>query len=70
MNVQKLNAAAALKGLSNLDLAKRLDLSNQAFYNKLNGKTEFKNSEILRLSQILALSLDAVNDIFFDGIVN
>ena len=69
MNVQKLNAAAALKGLSNLDLAKRLDLSNQAFYNKLNGKTEFKNSEILRLSQILALSLDAVNDIFFDGIL-
>lgn len=70
MNIPELKAAAIRAGLSNRDLARETGLSNQAFYNKLNGQTEFKNSEIVRLSKLLSLSMADVNNIFFDGIVN
>ena len=70
MNTNELKAATVKAGMSNTDLAARLGMSNQAYYNKLNGKTEFKNSEILRLSRLLSLDLNAVNSIFFDVYVN
>ena len=70
MNNQELRVAMAKAGTTNRDLAKELGLSDQAFYNKINGITEFKNSEIIRLAHALSLSMDAVNSIFFDGMVN
>ena len=70
MNVPELRAAAARAGITNRDLAASLGLSEQAYYNKINGKAEFKNSEIKKLAHILALTMDAVNNIFFDSEVN
>ena len=70
LNMLEFRAAAARQGISNRDMAEGLSLSEQAFYNKMHGRTEFKNSEIKALAKILSLSMDAVNQIFFDGCVN
>lgn len=70
MNYPEFRVAMARAGVTNRELASGLGLSEQAFYNKLNGKAEFKNSEIKRLTTILALTMESVNEIFFDGVVN
>ena len=70
MNTAELRAALARKGLTNREVSARLNISEQAFYNKVNGNTEFKNSEIKLLAQILGLSMEDVNIIFFGSIVN
>lgn len=70
MNYPEFRAAVARAGVTNRELANGLGLSEQAFYNKLKGRAEFKNSEIKQLTSILTLSMEAVNIIFFDGIVN
>lgn len=70
MNSGEFRMAIARAGTSNREVAANLGLSEQAFYNKINGRTEFKNSEIVKLTKLLRLSMDAVNIIFFDGNVN
>lgn len=70
MNQREFRGAVAKSGISNRELAGKLNLSEQALYNKVNGKSEFKNSEIKALASILALSMMEVNDIFFDASVN
>ncbi len=70
MNAGELRVALVRNKVSNRDLAILIGLSEQALYNKINGTTEFKNSEIKKIAELLNLSLQDVNDIFFDGIVN
>lgn len=70
MNFPEFRVAVAKAGETNRSLARGLGLSEQALYNKLNGQTEFKNSEIKKLAEILHLSMESVNLIFFDGCVN
>ena len=70
MDYSAFRAEVARRGMSNRSLADELCLSEQALYNKLNGRTEFKNSEIKKLAALLSLSMDDVNLIFFDGGVN
>lgn len=70
MNCAELRASIARKGITNRALASRLGLSEQAFYNKLQGDTEFKGSEIKTLARELGLTMDDVNLIFFDQWVN
>lgn len=70
MDCKEFRAAIARAGVSKRDIAARLGVSEQAFYNKLNGRAEFKNSEIIKLSEMLGLSMDDVNLIFFSNSVN
>lgn len=70
MNYPELRAAIARSGKTNRSLAKELGLSEQCFYNKMQGETEFKGSEIKKLARCLGLSMKGVDEIFFDGIVN
>lgn len=70
MNYPSLRAAIAKAGTSNRTLANNLGISEQAFYNKAAGRSEFKNSEIKTLAKALNLSMTLVNEIFFDSIVN
>lgn len=44
------------KGLTQAIVAKQLGLSAQAFSNKINGKTDFKLSELEALCKILEIS--------------
>ena len=70
MNSLEFRAAVARSGKTNRELAKSLGLSETALYNKVGGQTQFKNSEIKRLAELLGLSMKSVNEIFFDGCVN
>lgn len=64
MNLPEFRAAVARADITNRSLAGYLGLSEQALYNKMSGKTEFKNSEIVKLTEILDLSMEDVNLIF------
>lgn len=70
MNGPQFNAKISELGITKREIAGKLGISEQAFYNKLNGQAEFKNSEIQKIARLLNLSMDAVNIIFFDGCVN
>ena len=70
MNYPEFCAAAAKTGTTNRALARAIGISEQALYNKLRGNSEFKNSEIKKISKEMKLNMDAVNAIFFDNEVN
>ncbi len=70
MNYLELRASIARAGLTNRKIAENLGLSEQALYNKIQGGSEFKNSEIKRLAGMLSLTMSDVNLIFFDRCVN
>lgn len=70
LNYSEFRAAIARTGISNKVIAEKLGLSEQAFYNKMSGRSEFKNSEIVKLSELLGLTMESVNLIFFGGTVN
>ena len=70
MNRAELRAEIARKGISNRAVAGELNISEQAFYNKMSGASEFKESEIKKLIQILELSAEDVDRIFLSSIVN
>lgn len=70
MDYPGLRAEIARCGISKQALAAQMGLSEQAFYNKLAGRTEFKNSEIKAIAKELSLSMEKVNFIFFDNGVN
>lgn len=64
MNRAELRAEIARKDITYRAIASALGISEQAFYNKLDGKTEFKESEIRKLVDLLGLSADDLNRIF------
>lgn len=64
MDRSELKAEIARKGITNRFIAGELHISEQAFYNKLNGDTEFKESEIKALIKVLDLTPARVNEIF------
>ena len=65
MNTAEMRAAIARAGKTYRGLAKSLGISEQAFYNKLNGESDFKASEIKVLRGELNLTSEEINYIFF-----
>lgn len=51
-------------------VATQAGISYQAFYNKAENRTEFLASEIMKISELLKLTDDERNDIFFVNSVN
>ncbi len=64
MNKARLEYEMKLKGISCEDMCKMLNMSRSAFYRKCNGKSEFKQTEIEKIIDIL--QLDTPFGIFFD----
>lgn len=52
--------AMADKGIGITDMASRLGMSVQSFYNKRSGKSGWKWSEVMALSELTGESLDAL----------
>ena len=52
--------------ISVTEIASILGITRQGFYNKLNGKNDFRVEEVKKLSEILFLSKKEQLDIFFD----
>lgn len=61
----KLRAVIRENGMPITFLAACIGVSRESFYHKLNNETEFKASEIVRLTAILHLSQNQRDEIFF-----
>ena len=64
-NVLALRDELNRSGISVSFIARKMGLSREGLYNKLNNQTEFKASEIVALSEILNLPRDKRDEIFF-----
>lgn len=64
MNRAELRAEIARKQLTYRAIAAELQISETAFYNKLMERSEFKESEIRKLIELLEMSAETVNRIF------
>lgn len=65
LNTQKLKGVIAETGITMTALSGRIGISREALYNKVERKTEFTASEIRKISEILHLSTNSRDDIFF-----
>ena len=61
-----LNYKIKQSGLKLGSIAETLGLSRTGLYNKINGSSEFFGSEIASLSELLNLSTEEREDIFFN----
>lgn len=52
-------------GITITALAKKLGITRESFYKKMNNETEFKASEIISLQNILSLTNQIRDNIFF-----
>lgn len=64
-NTVELNGEIADSGMTITAIAKKLGITREGFYKKLNNETEFKASEISAMQTILNLSNKKRDDIFF-----
>lgn len=62
---EKLKAKIRDSGYRIRFLAEQLGISYQALYNKVDNKTQFLASEIMRFSDLLNLTPEERDDIFF-----
>lgn len=64
-NVDLLKQKIASCGVSITFLAYQMGISREGLYNKINGLTEFKGSEITALARMLRLAPEERDEIFF-----
>ena len=65
MNREKLKSLIDESGMTVTSISDKLGISRKSLYLKLDGKTEFKVSEMAALSKILHMSSKDRNSIFF-----
>ena len=65
MNSNELSAELARNKLSIPKAADAIGIGKKAFYAKMNGESEFKQTEIMKLKKLLNLSDERVSSIFF-----
>jgi plasmid maintenance system antidote protein VapI len=70
INTVELNVAIMRRGLTKKKVAEILEISESSLQYKINNKREFKVSEIVKLQNMLGLSVAETNDIFLQGCVN
>lgn len=67
MNGQALRERIDAEGIKFCKVAERLGISTQALYNKVNGTSEFLNSEMQALREMLHLSNPEFLALFFSA---
>lgn len=65
MDLVELKMQITKSGLKKYEIAEKLGICGTSLRNKLKGKREFKASEAIKLKEILGLSDDDLNRIFF-----
>ena len=70
MNIERLISKIDEINIPISSIAEKLGISRQAFYNRINGKCEFKISEVEKVCEILRLTSDERSNIFFDDRVD
>lgn len=64
MNITKLNVRLAELGMSKLELAKRIGVSPQALYKKINGETKLKIEDLENFRKALETTDEEIREIF------
>ena len=67
MNLELLKKAQAERGVMSKFLAEKLNTTRPTFSKKLRGDCPFYADDVKNISLALRLSLQEINDIFFDG---
>ncbi|MBS4534473.1 helix-turn-helix transcriptional regulator [Clostridium sp. D2Q-14] len=67
MNSNKLKGIRIAKGYTQKQMAIKLGMAIRTYNRKELGIVEFNRAEIQKIAQILNLSLDEMNEIFFDN---
>ena len=70
VNINEFKAAMVRKGLTAGELAELIGISRQSLSYRINNAIDFRISEVERISQILGLSLEEKNLIFFGNQVD
>lgn len=70
MNRKELAAELARNNLTVPKAANAIGIGKKAFYDKLEGRSEFKQTEIWKLKLLLSLSDERMLEIFFAGDVS
>lgn len=70
MNAKLLKKTIKESGIPITFIARKLEISRECFYKKLNGRTEYKASEIFKMQKILHLTDERRDEIFFGESVN
>ena len=65
MNIQKLKAALVEKGFTQRSLSKEMNVSKNTLNAKINGKTPISIQEATKLAEVLNLSKEEFDTIFF-----
>ena len=65
IDTELLDNAIEKSGLKSGFIAETLGISRQAFNNKRKGKTQFRKSEVYVMRDLLKISVDESNRIFF-----
>lgn len=66
-NTNEFKAALVRKGMTAGDLAELIGISRQSLSYRMNNIVEFRISEVEKISQILELTLEEKNLIFFEN---
>lgn len=64
-NTALLQDAISKAGVTVTGLARELGITREGLYNKINGKTEFKASEVVAMARLLHLNQSEREQIFF-----
>ena len=67
LNAIKLKEAIKHSGITMTMISSRIGISRESLYNKIEKKTEFTVSEIVKLSEILHLNTETRDEIFFNN---
>lgn len=65
MNLKYLNDRIAISRIPIVALAELVGISRQSFYLKMKGEREFKTSEVTKLCEVLRLTDEERNLVFF-----
>ena len=70
MNTELLKYFMARSKVSVAEMAQKLGISRQAFYQKMRGAVPFKHDDLCVIVAVLGLSLTEIRDVFFANVVD
>lgn len=66
MGIRILKSKRVLKGLTQAQIEKKLNLNPKTYNYKENGRTKFTLDEVIKIIKILKLTLEEVDEIFLE----
>lgn len=64
MGLRKLKSKRVLIGLTQVEIAKKLGVTEKTYNMKENGKMDFSLKQVIKVSEILDLTLEEINESF------